>query len=160
MKNRFVYLVRISLFSIVLCGIITCTIWYPMITKLIDFNSNIISINYSIKKLFACISYYLCSIPCFYIVYIFWQISRNMKEDKLFSLRTYRLMKLSSNILIIDLIIFSILSIVFSIITLNFVNLLNLIFVIIGFILVIMLEVASYYLYKAYDLQQEVDLFI
>ena len=83
-----------------------------------------------------------------------------MKEDKLFSLRTYRLMKLSSNILIIDLIIFSILSIVFSIITLNFVNLLNLIFVIIGFMLVIMLEVASYYLYKAYNLQQEVDLFI
>lgn len=160
MNNKFIYLIRISLLFIALCGIIICAFWYPMVTKLVDISSDMISINYSIKKVLACISYYLCSIPCFLIIYIFWQISRNMKEDKLFSLKTYRLMKLSSNILIIDLIIFTIFSIVFSIITFNFINLLNLFFVIIGFILVIMMEVSSYYLYKAYDLQQEVDMYI
>lgn len=84
-----------------------------------------------------------------------------MKGDKLFSFDTYK--KLSANILLIDLIIFTILSIVFSLITFNFTNLFNLFnlfFVIVGFVSVILLEVAAYYIYKAYNLQQEMDLFV
>ncbi len=148
--------VRCAIIVIAVCGICICAVWYPFSFALIEvsFFNMMPSELTSAQIWIVLIFFWLASVPCFFILFLCWKISTAIKKEEFFTLKAAKLIKLSAQILLIDLGVFLVGNIVFLLLNMNDFALFYFFLIIAGVILAIFISVLSHYVVQAADLKE------
>lgn len=148
--------VRFAIIMIAVCGIGICAIWYPASFSLIDVG--FITANLSgltpIQIWPQLILLWAAALPCFFVLYLVWQISTAVKNEEFFTFKSAKIIKLIAHILFINLAVFLTGNIIFLILKINDFAFFNFIIIICALVLAIFVSVFSHYVAKAADLKE------
>ncbi|MCL2810400.1 MAG: DUF2975 domain-containing protein [Clostridia bacterium] len=136
-------MVRAAVIAVAVCGLATCGLILPSIIADIPW------------LLFL----WAAAAPCFAILVLIWHVSTAIRQEKVFTVKTARLVKVASLLLFGDVIFFFMGNIIFVLLSMSEPTILLLSFFIdvIGVSLAVLAGVLSRYLTKAAALQEEAD---
>ena len=144
--------VRCAIIAIAVCGLCVCVVWYPIITEL-NVPLNVEKMQFWAQLVF----YWLASLPCFWILIMGWRVTKAIKEDRLFTNETAKIVKTATQILFIDIAVFFIGNLALLLLKWAWwgIAIIHLFFLIAGLVVGIFMAILSHYLYKAAELQEE-----
>ena len=156
-EKKLTILMRVAILLIGLCGVAICLFWLPM-------SSGKGAATFSwdeLQKVQVWTQYafqWLISLPCFWLLITAWKITGDMQRGRLFTEENVRLVKKSTVILLVDILLYLAGNIIFAVLGWNEWFILQLFAAIVGLIIAILLFILSQYLMKAAVLQEESDL--
>ncbi len=152
-------LVKCSIVALGLCGICICVFWYPFSISLSTMGvvPTKLSLSQNIEFWTQLTFYWAVSIPCFIILIFAWKITESIKKDEAFSYGVVNLIKKSSTLLLIDIVIFLIGNIAFLALRWNAFALCYFIIAVIGLVVASILLVLSHFVTKAIELKEETE---
>lgn len=160
MKNtRISLLFKIALIITAICGVCICALWYPF-TISVSVTGGVSAVLNAAEtaQFWAQLAFYwLCSLPCFIILYFLWKISGDIKKDKIFTVRTAKSFNLCAVILFIDVALFVAGNIIFAALKWNYLAIIYFFVSAAGIAVAIVLTVVSCILSKAAVLKEEFD---
>ena len=162
MKNLvFSIIIRYAVIILAIFGFIMCAFWYPLSISL---TTRGLSVDYSpitqaeiIQFWSQLIFYWISSLPCFFILVLWWIIAGKAKTGAIFTPTTAKIFKLCSIILVIDLSFFFIGNQIFAMLGWNDFLLLYLIIFWVGTAVASLLTVVAHYTRLAATLQEEME---
>lgn len=161
MKDRhFCFLMRLAILLITLCGILVCVFGVSIGILEWNFTPQFFTKLNKPELIIQYVFQWIVSLPCFWIMFICWLITNDMREGKLFSKVNVTRISRSLLTLAIDIIVYVIGYATFAVLGWNKLLVLHLFVAVVGLIFVIALSVISHYLYRATQLQEESDLTI
>lgn len=149
--------IRCSIIAIAVCTIILCAVWYPASFSLINVGFiPAISLKLNAAQIWSMLAFlWLCSLPCFFILIIFWKISTAIKKEELFTMSSAKRIKLCAVVFFIDLAVFFIGNLIFLLLGINGFAFFHFALFVGGAVLGIFASALSHYVAKAAELQEE-----
>ena len=159
-EKKLSLLMRLAIILIAVCGVAICAFWVPVgifgwLNRGVAW-ADLQTIEFWLQFIFQ----WMVSLPCFYLLFLAWHITADMKEGKLFAFENSLRTKRAAYVLTVDLLVFLIGHTVFALLQWNTVYGLYAFVAVIGLILAVFLVVLSHYLCRAAELQEESDLTI
>ena len=150
-------LIRVSIIFIAVCGVAICLLWVPMG----EFGwkiGDVWSFEGQTKEFWSqIIFHWMVSLPCFYLLWLAWQVTSDMKKGRLFIFENSLRVKHAMYILTVDLLLFLVGHTLFALLRWHTFYIIYLLVALIGLIVVVFLTVLSHYLLRAAELQEESD---
>lgn len=148
-----------SIITFSLIGIIICGFWYPFSISLttIGITDTAPTSQQIVRFWVQLIFYWVVSVPCFFVLILFWKISTAIRYDSVFDNRVSNQIKRCAIILFSDVVVFFVGNSIFAIWKWNSFLLVHFIIGIIGLLFAGFLVILSYYVKKAANLQEMVD---
>lgn len=150
-------LIRASIILIAVCGMAICLLWVPMG----EFGwkmGDVWLLDGQVKEFWAQIVFHwIVSLPCFYLLWLAWQVTGDMKKGRLFIFENASRVKYATWILAGDLLLFLLGHTLFALLRWNTCYMVYLLVALIGLIVTVFLGVVSHYLSRAAELQEESD---
>ena len=148
-------IVRTAVIAVTICGLITCGYILPAI------GADIIQSNPEFTHWYLpwLIFLLITSMPCFVILALVWKVSSAIKQERVFTFQTARLVKIAAMIMFCDVIFFFAGNFVLFLLNMNHPGIFFLSFFVdvFGIALALSAAILSRYLTKAAVLQEEAD---
>lgn len=162
MKNfLFSAILKYAIIILAIFGLITCALWYPLSISLTTVGLSVdpapITQAENIEFWSQLIFYWLTSVPCFFILALWWIIAGKVKRGSIFTPGTAKTFKLCSVILSIDLSVFLIGNQIFAMLGWNEFLVIYLIIFAVGTAVASLLAVTAHYTRLAATLQEEME---
>ena len=150
-------LVRISIIVFALCGVLICILAYPdQVTAATLMGEERVPTPEEYTIITVQLAFYrLVSIPCFFILALFWKVSNAVKTDTVFSIRTAKLLKICSIILLANVFILIIGNTVMSCLGWNIFLIIKIVLPVTGITLAAALYLLSHFMSETAKLKEE-----
>ena len=148
-------MLRASVVAIAICGLVACVYIFPAIgEQIVHFNPE-----YSHWPLPWLIFLWITAAPCFVILILIWKVAAAIKQERVFTNQTARLVKAGSLLMFGSVIFFFVGNIVFLLLGMSHQEIYvpSLFVIILGMALAVSAAILSRYLIKASMLQEEAD---
>lgn len=156
-KTEMSLLLKTVIIVIALTGLAACALWYPFSISLTIFGvaSQAATQLEKAEMWIQLVFYWAASLPCFVILIYYWKIADYIKKDNTFSSDVAKLLRISTKILSVDLIIFFVGNGVFCVLGINDFVLINFLIALFGAFVVALMWVLSYLVKDAALLKEE-----
>ena len=149
------FLMRTSIIFIAVCGIAICLLWVPMGEFGWKIGEAWLFEGQTKEFWVQIVFHWMVSLPCFYLLWLAWQVTKDMQKGRLFIVQNSVRVKYATYVLAGDLLLFLLGHTLFALLRWNTSYILYLLVALIGFIVVVFLTVLSHYLLRAAELQEE-----
>ena len=151
------FLMRVSIISIAVCGIAICLLWVPMGEFGWKIGDEWLFEGQTKEFWSQIIFHWIVSLPCFYLLWLAWQVTNDMQKGRLFIFENSLRVKRAMYILTADLLLFLLGHTLFALLRWHAFDIIYLLVALMGLIVVVFLTVLSHYLSRAAELQEESD---
>lgn len=144
---------RCMIVAMAICGLAICILWIPIGVEHIGAEKqlDLQSIELWVQMAF----FWVVAMPCFWILKVAWDITIEMKRERLFTLQNAVRIKKIAKVLMIDIIVFLAGNFIFFILEWHKHMALYCLVGLMGFVLVVCFWSLSHYLLRAAELQEE-----
>lgn len=151
------FLIRATIIFIAVCGVAICLFWVPMGEFGWQIGDACLVEGETKEFWIQVIFHWLVSIPCFYLLWLAWQVTKDMQKGRLFIVENSVRVKYATYVLAGDLLLFLLGHTLFTLLRWNTSYIIYLLVALIGLVVVVFLAVLSHYLSQAAELQEESD---
>ena len=149
--------IRCSIIAVTAGTVVLCAVWYPAAFSLINisFIPAISPEPTSMQLWSMLVFFWLCALPCLFILALCWKISIAVKKEEFFTVKSAKLIKLCAVIFFIDLGVFFIGNLIFLCLGINHFAILHFGLFIGGTVLGVFASALSHYVAKAAAIKEE-----
>ena len=152
--------IKYAIIVFALLGFLMCAQWYPLSISLTTVglvDPNPLTAERSIQFWSQLLFYWLTSLPCFFILAIWWKIAQAIKNDCFFTHKVCKILNISAVILLVDLLLFLLGNLLLFLLGLNVFWIMYLFIFALGLAIVGVITTISFFTKKATIMQEDLD---